>query len=111
MRVLPPARLRLAHVDLSGPSTESAAQRVQRIGDTEQARSFDLSIGPLLRATLLRLAENDHVLLLCMHHIIEDGWSGRVLLHDITQLYRCFNSHDVPLMSPLPIQYADFSRR
>src|SRR5262249_14337527 len=56
----------------------------------EARRSFDLSRGPLLRAELLRLAEDEHVLLLTMHHIVSDGWSAGVLVREVAALYEAY---------------------
>jgi amino acid adenylation domain-containing protein/non-ribosomal peptide synthase protein (TIGR01720 family) len=72
---------------------------------TELAREpFDLARAPLFRARLVRLRDDDHVLVLTMHHIISDGWSSGVLMRELAQLY----ATDAPLPE-LPIQYADFA--
>ena len=69
---------------------------------------FDLESGPLLDARLLRLREQEHILLLTVHHIISDGWSRDVLLHELGELYEAF-CRDKPLpLLDLPIQYADY---
>ena len=59
-------------------------------GRRRRARPFDLARGPLLRATLLRLGEQEHVLLLVMHHIVSDGWSMGVLVRELAALYAAF---------------------
>ncbi len=76
----------------------------------EEARTpFNLAEGPLLRVKLLRLAEEDHVLLITMHHIISDGWSIKVLISELGELYEaCVNGREAALPE-LPIQYADFA--
>ena len=75
----------------------------------ETNRPFNLAEGPLFRASLLRLSEEDHVLLLIMHHIVSDGWSIGIFTRELTELYRAFcNGRPSPL-SELPIQYADFA--
>jgi len=68
---------------------------------------FDLACGPLIKAQLLKLADNDHVLLLTMHHIVSDGWSNGVLLQEIGTLYLA--SGQVEKLPELTIQYADFA--
>ncbi|PHM11561.1 non-ribosomal peptide synthetase [Nostoc sp. 'Peltigera malacea cyanobiont' DB3992] len=85
---------------------ESEAQQIV----TKEARQpFDLSNGPLLRVTLLRLGLESHVLVLIMHHIITDGWSMGIFIQELSNLYRAFTL-DSPLLLPeLPIQYADFA--
>jgi hypothetical protein len=89
------------------PLAERDAQLLERqLQDTEQP--FDLEHGPLLRTSLLRLGAEEHVLLLTMHHIISDGWSQGVQLHELAALYAAF-AHGKPSPLPeLPIQYADY---
>ncbi|MCZ7475101.1 non-ribosomal peptide synthetase/MFS transporter [Micromonospora sp. WMMC273] len=79
---------------------EAAAQALV---DAAAAEPFDLANGPLLRALLIRLAADDHVLFLAQHHIVGDGWSVDVLLRDLITLYR---GGEPPA---LPIQYGDFA--
>ncbi|ANZ40483.1 hypothetical protein BBK82_35190 [Lentzea guizhouensis] len=69
----------------------------------ESTRPFDLARGPLLRPVLLRVAEDDHVLLLLAHHIVTDGWSNGVLTSELNLLYRGST------LPELPIQYADYA--
>jgi amino acid adenylation domain-containing protein len=77
---------------------------------TEEGKApFDLSNGPLLRVKLLRLATDEYVVLLTMHHIIGDGWSMGLLVNEIGSLYQAF-TNDLPSPLPeLPIQYADYA--
>ncbi|EWM64045.1 linear gramicidin synthetase LgrC, partial [Micromonospora sp. M42] len=79
---------------------EAAAQALV---EAAAAEPFDLAAGPLLRALLIRLAADDHVLFLAQHHIVGDGWSVDVLLRDLITLYR---GGEPPA---LPIQYGDFA--
>src|SRR5439155_5590793 len=81
----------------------------------EVRRPFDLARGPLLRTRLIRVAGDDHVLVLMMHHIITDGWSGGIITGELAALYAAAArgepadlcaAADLP---PLPIQYADFA--
>ena len=62
-----------------------------RIADEEARRPFDLEQPPLLRATLVALAEQDHVLLFNIHHILFDGWSVTVLLDELSRLYEAYS--------------------
>lgn len=71
------------------------------------AEPFDLSNGPLFRGTLLRAADDDHLLVLVMHHIVSDGWSRGVLYQEIGALYRAYASGDASPLAELPIQYGD----
>jgi amino acid adenylation domain-containing protein len=76
----------------------------------EQARrSFDLSHGPLIRASLFHIGSQDHVLLVVMHHIVSDGWSLGVMLREFNVLYDSFSRGAASPLPPLAIQYADYS--
>ena len=78
---------------------------------TEEARArFDLCTGPLARGRLLKLRQDEHVLLITMHHIISDGWSMGVFTRELALLYgACVEGRDDPL-PPLPIQYGDYAQ-
>jgi amino acid adenylation domain-containing protein len=96
-------------VDLSALPAELRMDRARRLAQEESDRGFDLARGPLLRATLLRLAAADHALLLNMHHVISDGWSMGVLVREITALYAAVVAGAPSPLPELPIQYADFA--
>ena len=88
------------------PERESV---VQQLAFAEAQRPFDLASQPLFRTTVFRIGEQDHVLLVVMHHIISDGWSLNVLTRDVPRTYRSL-AQGVPSSLPeLPIQYADFA--
>ncbi len=75
----------------------------------EAGASFDLEHGPLIRGRLIRLAEDEHALLITMHHIVSDGWSMGVLVNELSALYGAFlRGQDDPLPQ-LEIQYADYA--
>jgi uncharacterized protein YbdZ (MbtH family) len=79
------------------------------MAQAEAVRPFDLAKGPVLRVTVIRLAEEDHVLLFTMHHIASDMWSMGVLVREVMALYHAL-SYDRPSpLDELPIQYADFA--
>ena len=82
---------------------------VERTLESELKLPFDLRHGPLTKVTLLRLAENDHIALLCQHHIITDGWSVRVLVDELAELYSAGLRGSAAILPELPIQYADFA--
>ena len=90
------------------PQAEREA-RAHQIIDTEARQPFDLEAGPLLRAQLLRLAAEEHLLLLNLHHIASDGWSMGVLLRELSSVYTAFVSGHAPDLPELPIQYADYA--
>jgi len=96
-------------IELSDWSEEAREQEVQRLAVEEQERPFDLANGPLLRASLLRLAEHSHILLLTIHHIVCDGWSISLLINELSTLYEAFSSGKASPLPELAIQYADFA--
>ncbi len=107
--IAPALTLTLPIVDLRElPETEREAE-VQRLATNEAQRPFDLAQGPLVRATVLRLGENEHVGLLTMHHIVSDGWSTGILIREMAILYEAFCSGRPTSLPELPIQYADFA--
>lgn len=75
----------------------------------ETGRPFDLARGPLLRLALARLSEEDHLLVLTMHHIVSDGWSIGILLRELVSLYNALVSGNKPVLAELPVQYVDFA--
>ncbi|HEU4558943.1 MAG TPA: non-ribosomal peptide synthase/polyketide synthase, partial [Longimicrobium sp.] len=91
---------------LGGADREAAVRR--RAGE-EARRAFDLSAGPLFRAALLRLGEEEHVLLLSMHHIVSDGWSRGVLYRELSALYDAYREGGESPLPELPVQYADYA--
>jgi amino acid adenylation domain-containing protein len=109
-QVITPFRhVHLPLIDLSSlPDVEREAE-VARIASAEGQRPFDLQSGPLLRATLLLLRPEDHVLLFSMHHIVSDGWSNGILAKEVTALYDAFTTGDASPLPELAIQYGDFA--
>ena len=80
----------------------------RRLAEIEAARPFDLATGPLFRASLLRLADDVHILLITMHHIVSDGLSGAIVIRELAALYgKAVAGGEPP--AELPIQYADFA--
>jgi amino acid adenylation domain-containing protein len=103
--ISPPREIEISVVDVRG-EPESA---VRRLAGEISRRPFDLAQGRLLRVTLFQLAEQDHVLLLIMHHIVSDGWSMGVLFRELGALYEAFVSGRPSPLADLPIQYSDFA--
>jgi amino acid adenylation domain-containing protein len=103
------AAWRIEEIDLSAlPELEREGELTQ-LGATMARDAFDLSKGPLLRACLARLAADEHVLFLTMHHIISDGWSMGVLIRELAVLYEALSEGKPSPLPELPIQYADFA--
>ena len=82
--VLPDLAIKIPVFDLRGTvSEEDRWTEVRRMSKEEAQRPFDLATGPLLRITLLRLADDEYVFLRAMHHIVSDGWSAGVLFREL----------------------------
>ncbi len=86
------------------------ADALSRLAEEEAARPFDLAAGPLWRATLARLGEDHHALLLTWHHIVSDAWSGAIFARELTALYAAHSTGQAGPLPELPLQYADFAR-
>ncbi|MDE1165517.1 MAG: amino acid adenylation domain-containing protein [Pseudomonas sp.] len=83
--------------------------RLKGLIEAETQRPFDLEQGPLLRVKLLRLAVDDHVLILTLHHIVTDGWSMPILVDELEQVYTALCGGQVAQLPPLAVQYADYA--
>src|SRR5262249_23525352 len=90
------------------PEAEQEIQ-AQRLIRAAGLYPFDLEKGPLFEVWLLRLSEQEHILLLIMHHIISDGWSRDVLLHELAVLYEAFCQGMPSPLPALPLQYTDYA--
>lgn len=110
VQIINPAEpLKLLVVDLSEVLPTERESQIKGLATEEAKRPFDLTQGPLLRATLLRQDKKEHVLLLVTHHIMFDGWSANVLIREIAALYEAFSTGSSSPLPKLPIQYADFA--
>ena len=96
-------------IDLSHLPRPQRDATVKQLIYEEGWQPFDLARGPLLRVKLLRLEDEEHVLLMSLHHIIYDGWSRGVLVEELTTLYNAFGLGESSPLPELPIQYADFA--
>jgi amino acid adenylation domain-containing protein len=101
--------LELTLLDLRGLGGREQQERVAELSDEDARRPFDLRRGPLLRAKLLRLADEEHIVLLTMHHIVADGWSLGVLVREVAALYGAFSRGEKSPLEELELQYADFA--
>ncbi|ASS75459.1 hypothetical protein CIG75_11045 [Tumebacillus algifaecis] len=90
------------------PEAERKAE-ADRLATAEARRPFDLSAGPLVRATLIRKTDTEHLFVLIMHHIIGDGWSIGILVSEFTAVYDAFAQGKQSPLPELPIQYSDFA--
>lgn len=95
-------------IDLSHRGAEAAAAAAQTMVHESSRQPFDLANGPLIRATVLRVAATTTVLVVTLHHIVTDGWSMGVLFRELSALYRP-SGGAAPDLPALPVQYADFA--
>jgi acyl carrier protein len=103
--IAPPGAFALACDERPG----AAEQELRELALAESERPFDLARGPLLRAALVRIARDEHLLLLTLHHIVADGWSMDVLVRELGRLYDAFASGSADGLPPLSVQYADYA--
>ncbi|MBJ6766256.1 non-ribosomal peptide synthetase, partial [Myxococcaceae bacterium JPH2] len=105
--IAPPTPFQLDRIDLS--EREDREDETLRLAEAETTLPFQLATGPLVRARILRLEAQHHVLLVTMHHIVSDGWSMGVLVRELIALYRARLEGRPSPLSELPIQYADYA--
>ncbi|HEV7859202.1 MAG TPA: amino acid adenylation domain-containing protein [Pyrinomonadaceae bacterium] len=107
--VAPTLHVPLPVVDLRGLDEAAREAKAVALATADSQQAFDLARGPLLRATLLCLGDEDYVFLLTMHHIIADGWSLVLLFQELSDIYEAFGAGLPSPLPELPIQYADFA--
>jgi amino acid adenylation domain-containing protein len=107
--IAPAATLNMSVTDLAGLSESECESEASRLAEAAARLPFDLEKGPLARAHLIRLAEDEHVLSLALHHIIFDGWSLSLLVRELTQLYEAFSQGKPSPLADLRFQYADYA--
>ncbi|MBV9791145.1 MAG: AMP-binding protein, partial [Chloroflexi bacterium] len=107
--IAPPAPVALPTVDLRHLPVAEREAAARHLAEQEALQPFDLGRGPLLRVTLLQLADTAHVVLVTMHHSISDGWSVGVVIRELALTYPTFARGDAPALPDLPIQYVDFA--
>ncbi len=107
--IVPELSLPIPVIDLSGLDEKNKETEILRRATEEARKPFDLKKGPLARVTILKAAEEDHIILLTMHHIISDGWSMGVLVAEISALYNAFSNNQPSPLPELPLQYADYA--
>ena len=99
----------LSLIDLRELSARAREEEARRLAAEEFKRPFDLGRGPLLRITLLRLADEEHRALVVLHHIIADDWSVGVFIRELAALYKAFSEGRPSPLAELPVQYADYA--
>jgi amino acid adenylation domain-containing protein len=96
-------------VDLSALAPDEAEDEGRDLAQAEARRSFDLLRGPLIRASLLHIGSDTHILLLTLQHIICDGWSVSILTREMTELYPALSAGTPVPLPELQVQYADYA--
>ncbi|MEZ6079342.1 MAG: amino acid adenylation domain-containing protein [Pirellulaceae bacterium] len=107
-RVLESQPVKVHRLDLTRLPSDQQALELRKQIAADADRPFDLHSGPLLRTHLFMLADNQHVFLLNIHHIVADGWSIGVLLKELAHLYSSYALQSPPALQPLSIQYSDY---
>src|SRR5581483_727341 len=107
--IAPGAALSLAISDIAGYDSNEIDAEIQRRAIEEIRRPFDLKTGPLIRGLVLRLSEDDHVLVLTLHHIVSDGWTSGILFDELGSLYQSASTNAPVPLPELPLQYSDYA--
>lgn len=102
--------LELPVTDLAARAEEERERELARLSSAEARKPFDLARDLMLRVRLFRLAENDHALMLVMHHIASDGWSMAILYRELGVAYEAYSTGGHPALPELPVQYGDFAQ-
>jgi thioesterase domain-containing protein len=108
--IAPASDLLLSVTDLSNLPEATREAQAQRLALEGANRPFDLAQGPLLRARLISLATDDHILQLTTHHLVYDDWSTGILIRELSAFYQAFASGVTPAEPSLTYQYGDFVR-
>ncbi len=107
--IAPSATLSVPLIDLGELPETDREPAAQQLAQCEAQSLFDLAHGPLLRATVIRLAGQDHIVVLIVHHIVADGWSINRLISELTTTYVALAAGRPADLPELPIQYADYA--
>ncbi len=107
--ILPELQIEIKEKDLSAIESLAREESLRESIKKEAALPFNLASGPLLRIGLIKLAEQEHVLLFTIHHIVSDGWSMGIMINEVSTAYSAFACDMQPELPALPIQYADYA--
>src|SRR5262249_30016761 len=99
----------IVSIDLTQTDESQRELEAREIVNEETRRGFDLATGPLIRTKLIKLDDDNHVLILVMHHIVSDGWSVEIIVKEVSQLYIEFAAGEQSPLSELTIQYPDYA--
>ncbi|WP_327381583.1 non-ribosomal peptide synthetase [Streptomyces sp. NBC_01207] len=105
-----PGPVRIPLIDLSGVHDRASREtQARETADTEAVRPFDLTTDALLRVSLIQISDEDHIMVLAMHHIVSDGWSIGILTRELGELYAAAVQNRDAKLPELPLQYADYA--
>lgn len=107
--IAPELELDLPVIDLTTRPQKNREEAIQGIAREEGRRRYDLDRGPLIRAKLIKCADDDHVLLLSRHHLVFDGQSHGILYREIAALYGAFARNEPFPLAEMPIQFGDYA--
>jgi len=107
--ITPPASIELPFVDFSDVDRQTRERRAQELVFHLNQDPFDLSEGPLVRSLLLGLDVQDHLLMMCFHHIVTDRWSMNVFVRELETLYGAYSTGGSSPLEELPVQYTDYA--
>ena len=108
-KVTPQTGVRMDWQDISALDDDEREQRLQQLADDEAHTPFNLETGPLLRACLVKAGEQEHYLVLTLHHIVTEGWAMDIFARELSALYEAFIDDRESPLAPLPVQYLDYS--
>jgi len=100
---------RMSVIDWQHLSPTEQEIATQQLAQQQAIQPFDLATEALVKATLVVLSETENILLVCMHHVVSDGWSMGMFIQELAQLYKAYSQGQHSPLTPLPIQYADFA--
>jgi amino acid adenylation domain-containing protein/thioester reductase-like protein len=107
--IAPHTSFRMPLVELQDFSPDIRLIKMRRLVKEDLRKPFDLLNGPLIRATMLKLEEHYHAMLLTMHHIVSDAWSMEIFFREVTTLYTAYATGQPYALPELPIQYVDYA--
>jgi non-ribosomal peptide synthetase component F len=107
--IAPSVNIKVPVADLRELADAAREAEIERLSIEEAQRSFDTSVGPLFRASLIQLADAQHILLVTVHHLVSDGWSIGLITNDVGAIYEALSEGREALLPELPIQYTDFA--
>ena len=107
--IKPPEEFKFQKIELDRLDKTEQERQLLKLAGKEANSPFDLENGPLIRASIVKLAEDDYAVLFTMHHIISDGWSTNILIEELIEFYNAFSTGNSPAIADLTIQYADYA--